>query len=278
VRGVSVFCAFSLESNLIGSVRRIDSTTMDRHTLLCESCGYQIEDLPPEGNCPECGLAIAHSLPQRRAGSPWQQRPGLFSWARTGWLVMRHPAMLFGAIRIEPARSGRLLVINHVIAGAFLAAPWTGTLIGDPSRRARGSGFAIESAALLGMFIAQTLALTCVLLLLTWIEYRGIRFFAARRGWRLTPDAGWQICAHASYGWVLMGILPLVGMTLSFLLGAASLRGVIDLSPALPITIHVSSVVLTAMIAGGLLIGLFGFEMLVYLGVRRCKYAASLRA
>lgn len=253
------------------------SHTHDIYTLLCESCGYQVDDLPSDGACPECGRAIATSLPEARPGSPWQQRPGFFAWARAGWLVLRRPGLLFESIRITPSRGGPLLVINHVLAGAFLAAPWTGTLVGDPSRKARGSGFVLESLSLLGMFLVQTLALAAVLYLLTLIEYRGIRFFAARRRWRLTPDAAWHICAHASYGWVVMGLMPLLGMTLAFIIGAASLRGVIDLSPALPVTIHVSSAVLTGLIVGGLLVGLFAFELLIYIGVRRRRFAATIR-
>lgn len=253
------------------------SHTHDIHTLLCESCGYQLEDLPSDGACPECGRSIASSLPEARPGSPWQQRPGFFTWARTGWLVLRRPSQLFDAIRITPSRGGWLLVLNHLLAGALLAAPWTGTLVGDPSRRARGSGFVLESLSLLGMFLVQTLVLSALLYLLTLIEHRGVRFFSARRSWRLTPDAAWHICAHASYGWVLLGLMPLLGMTLAFISGAASLRGVIDLSPVLPVTIHVSSAVLTGLIVGGLLVGLFVFELLVYIGVRRRRFAATIK-
>lgn len=30
--------------------------------LLCIACGYDLRELPPEGNCPECGLAIERSV------------------------------------------------------------------------------------------------------------------------------------------------------------------------------------------------------------------------
>src|SRR5439155_6058558 len=39
--------------------------------LLCEFCGYTLNGLPAESNCPECGMPIASSLGQKRTPPPW---------------------------------------------------------------------------------------------------------------------------------------------------------------------------------------------------------------
>src|SRR5690349_18965049 len=87
--------------------------------LLCESCGYPIHALPEAGNCPECGRAIATSLPSARRGSAWQQRPGLTSLVATDVEALRRPAALFDSIRIE-SRGGPGLLAIHILAAALL--------------------------------------------------------------------------------------------------------------------------------------------------------------
>jgi len=41
----------------------------------CPESGHMLEALPNEPNCPECGKPISESLPERRAGTPWQRKP-----------------------------------------------------------------------------------------------------------------------------------------------------------------------------------------------------------
>jgi hypothetical protein len=162
-----------------------------------------------------------------------------------------------------------LLLFNTLCAAALLVAPWVGTV--PIAYRRVGLGAAILAPAL-----ASTIWI------LTWIEHVGIRFFAKRRGWRLTRVAAWQICAHASVGWMLAGLFPMLILALGYsvqrLLGVVP-RWTIDLSPvaSTPIQINIA----TAGIAGeviGFLAGLLIFESLVYVGVRRCRYAAAVRA
>lgn len=274
-------------------------------TLLCERCGYPIEDFvreaagashaDPAGNCPECGEPIAASLPARRTGSPWQNRGarvfrkriyrvglGLIGpWLATNYAALRQPRTLFRTMRIE-ARSGTgLLWINLVVAGFLLVDPWVGVLIGDPARGARGSGPVVEYATKAAMLLLETGVVALLFALLTTVEYFGVRLFARQRGWRLTKAGAWQVCCHASVGWVLVALLPMLGMSLMFAstywLGWAP-KGVIDLSellgPMVPL-IGVQSLVTALLTIGGLIAGLLVFETLVYLGVRQCKFAAT---
>lgn len=115
-----------------------------------------------------------------------------------------------------------------------------------------------------------------VMLTLTWIEQRGIRFFAAKRGWRLTRDASWQVCAHASVGWILASGLALLGMASLYAILLVTHRAptsTITLKPYVNYTINSSSVIYAIIIGSGFFVGLLVFECLVYLGVRSCRYA-----
>jgi hypothetical protein len=64
--------------------------------LLCEECGYEIGGLAREGACPECGGPIENSLPERRHGSPWQQRRSLWALVRTNVGVLGGPGRCSG--------------------------------------------------------------------------------------------------------------------------------------------------------------------------------------
>lgn len=246
--------------------------------LLCESCGYPIESLihTPAAKCPECGLAVASSLPSARPGTTWQQPMPLtarpWAWLRTNVATLFHPARTFQRLAIRPGRS--LLWLNLLLAAAFLVDPWVGVLVGDPARnwQTRGAwGLLIYG----GAWLAELLAGFLFLFALTWVEVAGVRFFAARRGWRLHKHAAWQIAAHASVGWILMAWLQLMGLAISTALVywfGYSPKGTLDwpiLSRPMPMTFAVSG----AMAILGLVLGLLIFESLVYIGVRACRYA-----
>lgn len=172
----------------------------------------------------------------------------------------------------------RLLAINLLLSAALLVAPWVGILIGDPARSARGGAWA-RAGAHAGMFLVYLSTAVLLLFGLTWIEYRGIRFFAARRAWRLTPEAAWQVCGHASVGWILSGFLPMwmlaVLQALVVFFGYTP-GGELDLTPVVPVPIRIQEIARGLVIFGGFLTGLLEFEVLVYVGVRKCRYATTI--
>ncbi|MFA6044288.1 MAG: hypothetical protein WC718_04840 [Phycisphaerales bacterium] len=251
---------------------------MDEYAALCETCGYDFEGLDHDSKCPECGRSVASSDPAARPGSPWQRQPGLFSLAATAWEVLRHPSRLFEQIQIRPGSAG-LAAISMLLAGALVADPWIGVWVRDPARNVNALAN-IGSFVRYGMsFVVGAVGVGLTFLVLTLIEYRGIRFFSGRRGWRLTKVAAWQICAHASVAWVLCGILPLVVLALK----EASVRWlhyapnqVLNLGPALP-TLSVQDLIGGGGVVLGYFLGMMAFEMLVYVGVRKCRYAARMR-
>lgn len=236
-------------------------TAADPDALLCESCGYPIDRLPEEGNCPECGRPIARSLPSARRGSPWQQDPAVSSLIVTAFEAIRHPGPLFEGIRIEWRGGLGLLASNLLLAAVLIVAPWSGTLVGDPMRTARQR----HLSPLTGAWVIplQVAAVALVLAALTGIEWVGIQFFARRRGQRLLPEAAWQVCAHASVGWVMAAAFSLLGLIIGLNLVSKYMAA--------------SDWALAAAPAGGGLLGLLVFEILVYTGVGRCRYANRAR-
>lgn len=262
-------------SSALPAAMRVDH---EDHTFRCESCGYSLEGIEDHaGSCPECGSAITSSLPAARTGSAWQIRAGPATWWATHKGTIRHPWRRFRTMRIEPKSWKTLLWSTLPVAGFFLVAPWTGTLVGDPARAARGSGPFIQTLAYLIVIPLQAMIAALVLFALTWIEWRGIRFFAKSRGWRLTRDAAWQVCSHASVGWVIGALIPIFTMAVLWaapggrpsLLDRLLARGG-GLSYS---TLTTNDAVLLALVLGAYGAGLLVFELLVYVGVRQCRWA-----
>lgn len=232
-------------------------------TLLCESCGYDIESLPHAGNCPECGRAIATSLPAARPGSPWQHHPSLRSLLTTWLDTLRKPRQVFDAINLDKGPR-RLLGLTLLASSALVVTAAYFFLRGRTAR----DFVPVDSTliALAWAYSAGTITLAA-LVLLTLIENRGIRFWGPRKGWRITPAVADVVCAHASVGWLLGAVLAIAGHALGlFFLGLANrhnlgiFRGPFQLAP----------ITLPAL---GFLAGMIGFEVLVYVGMSRMKFA-----
>ena len=249
---------------------------MDDTTLLCERCGYTLEGLPHTGACPECGVPIRESLPAQRIGSPWQRSPGARSWLATNIGTVRSPRDRFRSATIEARRPFLLLTVNSFLAGLLVALPWTGVLIGDPSRG--GSGLRGQMLFII-MLIAWAALIAATLVLLTFVERAGVRFFAARRRWRLSAAAAWQVCGHASVGWIvapLAAFLCLVVLTILERVFGIAPRGIFRVRLGTlfqPGPIGWGDFVYSVILGGSALAGLLAFEMLVYVGVRECRFA-----
>ena len=199
-------------------------------------------------------------------GSTWQHNPTLRAAVHTAAATLLHPVTTIQRIRIRGPRDTPLLAGNIALAAVLIAAGlWLAIL--HAMWRSEGPQ---NLGAILGAFAFAAIfggyGAVILLHLLTAIEHRGIRFFGARRGWRITSDVATSICAHASAGWLLSGVLVLLGVLLGLWAYALapgaprSLRGAFD------------TAVLTLPIAG-FSAGLLVFETLVFLGVRRCRYA-----
>lgn len=214
----------------------------DEYTLLCERCGYVIEGLDEAGACPECGMPVADSLPQRRVGTPWQQKPGVRSLVRTWWMTLRHPIRTLDIARVDAPNGTRL-------------AGWT---------------------------CLPTLVAWPVFMGLTWIEARGLRFFSRQRGGRITPAIAWMIVGHAAVGWLVLTIGVGIGLAILKAAITETIRyhqyadagRLQDYDPTRAEFLGNASLIVIAM---SVLVGFLFFETFAWLGLRRCKFVNRVR-
>jgi hypothetical protein len=238
---------------------------VDGFALLCERCGYSVEGLPREGACPECGKAIAESLPERRCATP------------TLWGVLRHPLRSLDSMPIEWQESTAPRMVRRCALGAFMAAmsvpvgmallAWVAS---EPLEYLADCVLAFFVAGAVGVFLFGLLVLLCE------VEAAGLRFLGGRRGWRITKEVSRTICSHGSVGWVVAGAgfaLAVLSFATGVLIDESGLgaSGVPqDLSRAIGM--------------GGLWVGLavtlsgfLVFETFAWLGLRRCRFANRAR-
>ena len=236
-------------------------------TLLCETCGYVIEGLPDISHCPECGRPVESSLPKHRTGSPIQQAATGNAYIATNLAMLRTPAAIFD--RLRTTRGGPLMAFNVLIA-VLLLVPVI-SLIPFPTLRTPLGSFHIPN------YVPAALSAAVAFYFLTFVEHAGIRFYSRRRGWRIPRGLAWEICLHASIGWILASFLCIVGLAITFLLGKRIADGVVWVLNAFGDKSTAPETIITwigiAFGFGGALAGLLWFESLVYLGVRRCKFA-----
>jgi hypothetical protein len=208
------------------------------HQLLCESCGYPLDGIDQSGSCPECGMPIAESLPDRRPGSPWQQRPGVKPLLATQLGMLLHPRAAWSTIRPVAHRALSLFGANLAIAVIL------GTLALIPAGAAKPRYIFIYAV---GFFL--------LLLSLTAVEYSGIRILGKRHGFRTTPGVALAVCAHASVGWIISGAAIALGAIAARCLTPSRLVG--------------GGVILI----GGFLCGMIIFSVLCGIGYRALRYA-----
>jgi len=261
------------------SVNGPGRTRRDEYELLCERCGYSVEGLPTEGKCPECGRAVVLSLPGARAGSPWQQQPGVRAWVRTVAGTVRRPWAMVREVRIEEERAESLQMTNILAAAAlctvgpaaiylgYALLQWAAGVWAPESRLFVGLPIGVSALLMIALPLLGCGFVAVVLLGLTAIEAWGIRLFGRVHKTRITPAVALVLTAHATAGWVLGGVLVMVGFGVGLGLYEIAMhrnvgvfRGPMMLAPIwLPML-------------GGFL-GLLMFESVVYLGVRACRFA-----
>jgi len=256
----------------------------DDYTLLCERCGYIIEGLDQTTPCPECAKPIAESLPQRRIGTPWQQKPGFVSMVRTWWMTLRHPKRTALILNDSTLRRSRLLAYLTIIASALAGSAG----FAFPVFLRPQSSLISNFIGFLTVMVIFALIPLCVFSLLTVIETKGLRVFSNSKGRKLTISLAVAITAHGCVGWLLVSVL----YTLTSL---ASMIFVELMTPNPPIPINetkvmadfieafgnsppqwIGTVVLAATLLS-LIPGFLIFEMFAYIGLRRCKYANRIR-
>lgn len=250
-------------------------SSVNEFTLLCEGCGYEIEGLDHESACPECGRAVALSLPERRAGSPWQRENSRRAYIRTCVLVLGRPRSCWDELLIGRDDDLELLAWN-VLLGSGAMVFGVGTMLGvfvltemsgvtDPGLgELAGLVLVIMTGVLLAMVGSVPLAFA--LFALTAIESAGIRTFGRVRNRRITRAVATTIVSHASIGWLVGGVLAGLGVWVGTGLSVWAREtnwAKYQLMFLMPVVLPIA----------GMLVGMLLFETLTWLGVMRLKYA-----
>ncbi len=200
------------------------------------------------------------STPDRRPGSPWQQAPGIRSFLKTLWLLHVAPRRLMRSIRVDPLEDRRLLVVGVLLAAFVVVVPIPFISL-MTERRVSGGAVAELAITLLGAFWLAA----ALLMLLSWIERRGVVFFSRSRGWRVPVPLARSIIAHAAVSWFWAWL----GMYLSMSIGVPFMSALSRLAAGT----FFELLLIPAPVIVGFVLGMLVFEFLVYLGVRECRFA-----
>jgi hypothetical protein len=95
--------------------------------LLCEKCGYTLNGLSQQSNCPECGSPIEASVGARRQLPAWEQPSAanrIASFARTTLSVLFHPTSFYRTLATRASLNAvrRFAHIHWVLAAILFSA------------------------------------------------------------------------------------------------------------------------------------------------------------
>mgnify|MGYP001212071015 CR=1 FL=1 len=104
-------------------------TVPEESDTLCESCGYTLNGLPGDSNCPECGQPIVHSTQADGRGlTGFERRPGASSFLATTVAVLARPKRFYRGIvtRTDHPAAGWFAQRHRLIAAALFSAAAVG--------------------------------------------------------------------------------------------------------------------------------------------------------
>ena len=239
----------------------------NEHSLLCERCGYVLDDLDPSGICPECAMPIELSQPRLRPGSPWQAHPSPGSMIRTWWLLFRHPKLCWDEFRVQ-RRSGVSLLSLGLIVGASLPAI---TILGILTYGAFQSNDLSVFGGALVLVLIFTVVYVIVAMIYAGLAVSRMKFWARHRGYRIDSRIAWTIIGHASLGLVVIPVLFCAAI-LDMLVMVLLIEIEDELGMELTLVQILLSIIGYILTLACIPIGLIVFEVLSSLGMRRMRY------
>ena len=228
--------------------------------VLCEACGYDLGGLPVEGECPECGRAVARSLPEHRKGSAWQL-------SRRWWGTMREallrPRDLFQSIRIEQPASHALFLRNAAIASLIISAAAVILAALDLGSVQFRTGAAVRIYSPMG-FAWGIFALAPWVLLL-FDARLSAALYRRMYGWPVSRTCYVAVRGHASVSWLVFALaIAAAAFGENWLLRLAEARGSVRLADA------------SGMAGTGVFVlATVYVTWLHHIGVRECRFARA---
>lgn len=164
--------------------------------ILCEACGYTLNGLPAEGNCPECGTPVAFSTTQSRRTSPaWET--GRRFWVTT-WQVILQTSHFYRTLKtrveVEQQRAAYRFALRHWFLAGLLVAIASGLhySLTDPPARPGGVE---QRLFLVGLWVA-------LVTIIAGFAMMGITHLAS---WLTAWEARWR-GLRLPHGVVLRGL------------------------------------------------------------------------
>jgi hypothetical protein len=103
---------------------RVAPVVPSENDLLCEQCGYTLNGLPLEGNCPECGKPIRESVGEHRKLPAWEvSHRSIRALFATTSQVLFAPTNFFRTLITRRAADDDsfFAIVNWVVASIFFA-------------------------------------------------------------------------------------------------------------------------------------------------------------
>jgi hypothetical protein len=190
--------------------------------LLCESCGYVLNGLPPDSRCPECGQPAADSDPKLRGLTPWELTdgdgfPSAGAFLSTSAAVLFRPSRFYRtlATRTDTPLAITFAQIYWMTASVFFGlAAWahaTWFIFHDPKTQ-------LNLLAVVGVAVLAYVFLVSMNRLAAWLThweatYRGLRLTlpVVRRGLRFHAVHYVPVAVGAAATVVLYGHLVRTG-------------------------------------------------------------------
>ncbi len=175
---------------------------------LCEGCGYILDGLPEDGQCPECGKPVIESADaDGRTWPAWEATPGLGGFLTTTAAVMLHPRNFYRTLRTRDP----LLLSNH-----FARLHWmlTSLFMGTAAFL---YWMWMSGHDYLGVFHSWHIAIWpglmgCCYLLLSWVTALAAKLSsweAGFRGWRMPYKAVLRALHYHSPHYLPVGLIAL---------------------------------------------------------------------
>ena len=195
---------------------------------------------------------IGASSPRHRDGPLWQTSPGPQAAFNILIALMLKPGYFFRRMRVDGSNvPARLFLV--LVAGAIGLGWYTLDLLISRHGQVR--------ALTGGLIVCDSVIVLC------YIEALGVVYFSRRRGWRVPMKLAERIVCYSSVGWAPAAAVMFIAM---YLHGS----GTLDqwMSRLLGVWGPWQSLALLVLIAA---VAMLGFEVLVWIGVRRTKHANS---